>query len=163
MKTRHIICIVAGVVGVQVVAGLMVYGGLDDWATRGQFGDMFGFVNALFSGLAFAGVIVAILLQREELRLQRRDLKLQREELELTREELRKSADAQGAQAGLLLNSARINALSTLFEHQERAVKIAREAHKVDPFNVKCLLDVQQKYQSLLEVELKKLEPKPKN
>jgi len=33
----------------------------------GPFGDMFGAVNALFSGLAFAGIIVAILMQRQEL------------------------------------------------------------------------------------------------
>lgn len=48
----------------------------------GQFGDVFGSINALFSGLAFAGVIVTVWMQREE-------LKLQREELEATREELR--------------------------------------------------------------------------
>jgi hypothetical protein len=41
------------------------------WAERGQFGDLFGSVNALFSGLAFAGLIYAILLQRQELSLQR--------------------------------------------------------------------------------------------
>lgn len=47
---------------------------------RGTFGDMFGAVNALFSGLAFAGIIWTILLQRNELRLQREDSKLSREE-----------------------------------------------------------------------------------
>lgn len=36
-------------------------------ATRGQFGDQFGAVNALFSGLAFAGIIFTILLQRSDL------------------------------------------------------------------------------------------------
>lgn len=55
---------------------------------RGQLGDSFGSINALFAGLAFAGVIYAILLQREE-------LMLQREELKLTRAELARSADAQ--------------------------------------------------------------------
>jgi len=33
----------------------------------GVFGDSFGVVNSLFSGLAFAGLIIAILLQRQEL------------------------------------------------------------------------------------------------
>lgn len=42
---------------------------------RGNFGDMFGAVNALFSGLAFAGLIYAILLQKEELELQRNEIK----------------------------------------------------------------------------------------
>jgi hypothetical protein len=48
----------------------------------GEFGDMFGGANALFSGLAFVGVIYAILLQR-------RELQYQREELEQTRGELK--------------------------------------------------------------------------
>lgn len=44
-------------------------------STRGTFGDMFGAVNALFSGLAFAGIIITIYMQREELALQRKELK----------------------------------------------------------------------------------------
>lgn len=55
---------------------------------RGTFGDQFGAVNALFSGLAFAGLIYTIMLQRKDLKLQRQDLKLQRKELELTRKEM---------------------------------------------------------------------------
>lgn len=50
----------------------------------GSFGDQFGAANALFSGLAFAGLIVTILLQRNDLRLQRKDLKMQRKELQIT-------------------------------------------------------------------------------
>jgi hypothetical protein len=45
---------------------------------RGQFGDLYGSINSLFSGLAFAGVIIAILLQRRELELQRRELRYAR-------------------------------------------------------------------------------------
>jgi hypothetical protein len=59
-----------------------------DKEQRGTFGDQFGAVNALFSGLAFAGLIYTIILQRHDLKLQRRDLKLQREELALTRKEM---------------------------------------------------------------------------
>jgi len=65
------------------------------WPDRSAFGDMFGALNTAFSGLAFAGVIYAIVLQRRELQLQRRELILQRRELELTREELQRSASAQ--------------------------------------------------------------------
>jgi len=50
-------------------------------------GDSFGAVNALFSGFALAGIILTILMQREELKLQRNELKLTREEMQLTREE----------------------------------------------------------------------------
>lgn len=56
---------------------------------KGKFGDTFGALNALFAGLAFAGVIYAILLQQKELALQRKELKLQRKELEDTRTEIR--------------------------------------------------------------------------
>ena len=43
----------------------------NDLATyRGTFGDMFGAVNALFSALAFAGVLYALMLQRQDLRQQ---------------------------------------------------------------------------------------------
>ena len=44
----------------------------------GRFGDLFGSINALFSGLAFLGVIIAILLQRKELKDQRKELELTR-------------------------------------------------------------------------------------
>ena len=47
----------------------------------GVFGDSFGVLTALFSGLAFAGIVFTILLQREELKLQRKELTLTREEL----------------------------------------------------------------------------------
>lgn len=55
---------------------------------RGTFGDQFGAANALFSGLAFVGLIYTIILQRKDLALQRKDLRLQRDELALTRSEL---------------------------------------------------------------------------
>lgn len=63
------------------------------WTERGQFGDMFGAINALFSGLAFAGIILTILLQREELKAQREELKLTRKELKLTRREAKEQND----------------------------------------------------------------------
>lgn len=61
---------------------------IPDKETRGVFGDQFGAVNALFSGLAFAGLTYTIILQRRDLELQRNDLKLQREELALNRKEM---------------------------------------------------------------------------
>lgn len=62
------------------------YSGVEE---RGQFGDSFGSVNSLFTGLAFAILIWTALLQRKELSFQRRELSLQREELHATREVLR--------------------------------------------------------------------------
>lgn len=54
---------------------------------RGTFGDMFGAVNALFSGLAFAGLIITLIMQHEELGLQREELAQTNDELAAQREE----------------------------------------------------------------------------
>lgn len=56
-------------------------------ADRGTFGDMFGAINALFSGLAFAGMIITLLQQKEELSLQRKELEDTRKELEGQKEQ----------------------------------------------------------------------------
>jgi len=73
----------------------------------GQFGDSFGIITSLFSGLAFSGLIITILLQKKE-------LGYQREELKLTREELAKSREAQQDQVEQLSRAAKLNALCTL-------------------------------------------------
>ena len=59
-----------------VIVDLSIFLLLPDWSTRGQFGDMFGAINALFSGLALAGVIYAVFLQRAQIAIQERDLRL---------------------------------------------------------------------------------------
>ena len=58
-----------------------------EYDRRGTFGDMFGAVNALFSGLAFAGLIVTLIMQHEELGLQREELAQTNRELAAQREE----------------------------------------------------------------------------
>mgnify|MGYP000514631562 CR=1 len=68
-------------------------------AEQGQLGDLFGGVNAIFSGLALAGVVTAVILQSEELKLQREELELQRAELTLSREEFRRMAEANESAA----------------------------------------------------------------
>ena len=60
---------------------------ITDSSERGQFGDMFGAVNALFSGLAFAGLIITLILQKTELGLQRDELEQTRAELKNQRKE----------------------------------------------------------------------------
>jgi hypothetical protein len=78
-KRGYFVLIFLGVVVLWITCWALLvnhpyfYGGLR-WEQRGQFGDMFGVLNALFSGLAFAGIIVTILLQSEELSLQRVEL-----------------------------------------------------------------------------------------
>jgi len=58
----------------------------------GLFGDSFGSVNALFSGLAFGGVIYTLILQREALEQQQEELRLTRDEHERARKQHQRSA-----------------------------------------------------------------------
>lgn len=58
-----------------------------DWTKSGTFGDTFGALNALFSGIAIAGLITTILIQKNELKHQREELALQRNKMKETRKE----------------------------------------------------------------------------
>ena len=55
------------VVLLQVGYAVWVFQFQEGMATRGQFEDLFGAVNAFFTGLAFAGVVLTLFLQRREL------------------------------------------------------------------------------------------------
>jgi hypothetical protein len=83
-KDSDIWIYVLGIISVIVIIGLwlLTFYLLKDLEEndRGTLGDMFGTVNALFSGLAFAGIIFTILLQRKELKYQRDELKATRRE-----------------------------------------------------------------------------------
>jgi hypothetical protein len=90
ISLKSILLMLACVVGLWVLTPVVFYWLPLDMASRGQAGDLFGSINALFSGLAFAGVVFAILLQRQELALQRQELKE-------ARLEMKRTADAQEA------------------------------------------------------------------
>ncbi len=99
---------------IQTVSGVLIYFSIDDWNSRSNFGEMFGAVDTLFAGLAFAGVIYTILLQKRELELQRRELEMTREELKRSAEAQEKSEAALAKQAEALIQTARINALNLI-------------------------------------------------
>ncbi len=56
----------------------------------GQLGDLFGIVNALFSGLAFAILIIELNFQRQELKLTRQAMTDQKDQLKAQSDELKK-------------------------------------------------------------------------
>jgi uncharacterized membrane protein len=99
-----------------------------DMMNRGQFGDMFGGLNALFSGLAFAGVVYAIFLQRRDLELQREELKLTREELKRTAEAQEKSERALSKQAASLKVTAQLNGKSAVLQHYNTLLELTNSA-----------------------------------
>ena len=75
----------------------------------GEFGDIFGVINALFSGLALIGVVIAIFLQQKE--------------LSLSTMELRNSAKALTKQVELSADTARMQTLPILMELQKARVR----------------------------------------
>ncbi len=90
-----LIVLIIVIIAAWVLTGYFLYGVSD----RGTFGDMFGTINALFAGLAFAGIIYAIFLQRKDLELQRRELQLTREELDGQKQQLQPQNDTLKRQA----------------------------------------------------------------
>ena len=94
------------VVGLQVLAAYLEIIFLKDWQGRSNFGEMFGSVNTLFSGLAFAGVIYTILLQRYELESQR---------------------ESQEKSEHLMALTARLSALNSLVEATSRRLTDMKE------------------------------------
>ena len=100
------------VVGLQVLAAFLEILLINNWEARSQFGEMFGSVNTLFSGLAFAGVIYTILLQRHELELQR---------------------ESQTRSEQLMVLTANLSALNSLVEATSR--KLVDMKERKDPPN----------------------------
>ena len=114
MKTKAAaIAIFAAVIGAVIAYGAFIFSfalpndTVLEVDSTALIGDSFGLLNTLFSGLAFAGVIITILLQREELKLQR--------------EELAKSSIAQQ-------RSARLLALSELLSDYKNRIQSHEES-----------------------------------
>lgn len=91
-------------------SGYLTYKLIPEWSDRGTFGDMFGAINGLFSGLAFAALIYTIILQRQE-------IQMNRDEIKMNRKELKKSAVAQEEQVKQTHLASKINAFSTVINY----------------------------------------------
>lgn len=65
------------IVGITGLYGCIVFLFFKDWNASGVFGDTFGAINAIFSGLAFSGLVITIYLQRIQLDDQNKFNKLQ--------------------------------------------------------------------------------------
>ena len=70
-ELKLFICAGCVICAVWLASFVLIYFCIDDWDVRGQFGDLFGSVNSLFSGLAFAGLVITIIQQRHDSQLQR--------------------------------------------------------------------------------------------
>ncbi len=69
-----LLCLLVAVLVFWAFSWFLIDGWIADEPARGIFGDKFGAVNALFSGLAIAGLGFAIVAQRQELKIARTEL-----------------------------------------------------------------------------------------
>lgn len=132
MRNLKLLFVLVGLVAALWIAAPFFVSFLySNMSERGQFGDTYGFINALFSGLAFAGLFYTIHLQarqlqiaRTELKIQREELRLQREELAASRNELERQASAQQALCRAVLGLVTVAAVNAQIE----AVKVRSES-----------------------------------
>ena len=120
-----------GVIGLWGLSALVIGWVLDDWTVRGTFGDLFGAVNALFSGLAFAGLIYTIVLQR-------REIEANREEIKKTNKAQKHTQRVMDGQLEQMQHTTRLTALNSLMDYFNRQIadpssseeKVARAREK---------------------------------
>jgi hypothetical protein len=87
------------------------------WDTLSNFGQSFGGIEALFSGLVFAGLIYAILLQRKELQLQR--------------EAQERSEASLKQQSKTMLLTARLNIITSIVQLKRERQNISKDANEL--------------------------------
>ncbi len=104
------------------------------FSDRGTFGDMFGSVNALFSGLAFAGLICTLIVQMKELKSQRAELELTRKVMEGQKDVMDQQRDQISLQnfesAFFQLFQLRQDSINSLSINSGSGVRSKREAFK---------------------------------
>lgn len=110
---------------VMSLAAFLIIRNIEGWDKRGQFGDLFGVVNALFSGLAFAGLIITI-------RQQHLDLEYQRQAIEQTQLELQNQTKEFDEQNETLKIQRFENTFFKMLEVQQSIVNdlYAADSHK---------------------------------
>ncbi|NWE12836.1 putative phage abortive infection protein [Pseudomonas yamanorum] len=102
----------------------------------GSFGDAFGTLNALFSGLAFSGVLITVLLQRKDLRGSQEEASRQQIESQFynmlrLQQEIVSSIDLQRTQFNPISNSSIqiVTQGRDCFKSWDRMLKVEYEKH----------------------------------
>lgn len=95
---------------------------------RGTYGDSFGSVNALFTGLAFAGLVFSILLQQRQIRLQRADFLSQLEAMEDSRKTVEEQNKLLAAQNQLMRGQTDVS----LVELEAKAMQLDAQADELE-------------------------------
>ena len=167
---RMIALVFAAVLAVALLIGIipwLAFSVKPAWAERfpdkaGLWGDSFGFVNAILSALAFAGVLVTLWMQRRELQLQREEMKLNRLELEATRIEHSRMAKSQEESENRLFLAAYMNALESLRQLSQWRMSADPATQKSATFPIVEGLVIQARVSQSLQLLARELEPEIK-
>lgn len=121
-EDRFLWKMIAGVIVAWAIYAAVAITCNEKWENWGTFGDFFGALNTLFSGLAFAILISTIRLQKQELQLQREEMQLQRHEMEGSRKELEGQKTNLARQNELTALSVRLSVLPNLIALEKGAI-----------------------------------------
>ncbi|WP_155722744.1 hypothetical protein [Acinetobacter venetianus] len=107
----------------------------------GTYGDAYGSLNTLFSGFAFAILIISLFMQRQELKEQRKELAAQREEISKSNdiaEAQRKITEQQSSLINQQLLDSKVQAFYQLFfkyleekENKLESMSLSVQSHVV--------------------------------
>ncbi|WP_269533277.1 hypothetical protein [Chitinimonas sp. BJYL2] len=106
-------------------------------AKSGTFGDSFGALTSLFSGLGVAGLLATIFLQREELKLNRKELEETRKEIQLQNQTFHRARFEDAFYQMLTLYKENLRELSIRphSEHSERIYGIEAISYLLTKFD----------------------------
>lgn len=116
------------------------------FSEKGAFGDSFGSVNSLFTGLAFAGIVFTILLQQREISLQRKDFNLQIDEM--------KGSKAEMAKQNMLIKN---QIAVSLLEIEAKGKEFAAKAVQVKGASADKVVESFDKVSSFIATRVKEL------
>jgi hypothetical protein len=153
------IAAVGVVLAVQIVSLLIVNHYLATWEVRGQFGDLFGFSNALFSGLGLGGIVYTLLLQVRQAEMQGAELRLARGEaarllIKDTEQQVRVSEELDAIRRGNALTSITFlisyyEKRAALLRQQENSGRVTAAVHDEETVVAARLNDLRGKLDSL--------------
>lgn len=139
------------------LSAILILNVLPENEAHGTFGDLFGAINALFSGLAFLGVIIAILLQKEELEEQRKEIRQSRIAQDKSAVALKEQSEISGLMA-------RLDAMNHILASLDRRISREKNSQKFDSDAIINELTIKQrKYEILLEKIISKIELSEEN
>jgi hypothetical protein len=139
MRRSHLIFILCIAAVLAITIGYLKF--VECWVPkldRGTFGDQFGGLTALFSGLAFAGLIYTLYLQGQQLKDQAKaqrnaEERFQKELSTVVAQnaELARTAEAQEMTVRAMIATAEINRLTAAIEHQKQ-ISLETDRHTPD-------------------------------